>query len=131
MDNKVAPMQRHVLWIRQFRCFLNEAKIFICKYRLDYYLFLRLLHTALKLLFPIALLILPVLLPVNYTSRSQSTSGLDRFSITNITNRESCRYWITALVTTLVNMHLCYVLFCKFKVIVQIRQAHLHHSSRL
>lgn len=124
-------MRRHVLWIGQFRRFLDEAEIFICKYGLDCYLFLRLLHTALKLLFPMALLALPVLLPVNYTSRSQSTSGLDRFSIANVTNGENCRYWITALVATLANVHLCYVLFREFKVIVRIRQAHLHRSSRL
>jgi hypothetical protein len=111
-------MRRHVLWIGQFRCFLNEDEIFICKYGLDCYLFLQLLHTALKLLFLMALLILLVLLPVNYTSVSQSTSGLDRFSIANIMNGENCRYWITALVATLVNVHLCYVLFYEFKVIM-------------
>jgi hypothetical protein len=92
--------------------------MFIRKYGLDSYLFLRLLHTALRLLFLMALLVLPVLLPVNYTSRSQSTSGLDRFSIANITNGEDCRYWITALVTILVNVHLCYVLVGEFQVIV-------------
>jgi hypothetical protein len=124
-------MRRHVLWIGQSRRFLDDESMFIRKYGLDSYLFLRLLHTALRLLFPMSLSVLPVLLPVNYTSRSQSTPGLDRYSIANVTNGEDCRYWITALVAILVNVHLCYVLVREFQVIVRIRQAHLHRSSRL
>ncbi|GCB27617.1 CSC1-like protein At3g21620 [Aspergillus awamori] len=117
--------------ILSFKCFVDDDSIFVRKYGLDSYLFLRLLRTALRLFFPTALLVVPVLLPVNYTSGSQSTSGLDRFSIANVTNGEDYRYWITALIAILVHMHLCYVLIREFKFIVRIRQAHLHRYSRL
>lgn len=76
------------------------------------------------------LLVLPTLLPVNYTARSTSMSGLDRLSIASIQNGQDVRCWITVLVATMVNLHLLRLLLLEFRATVQMRQSYLHHPSR-
>lgn len=131
VDNGVEKLPRgRFLWICRLYYLLQNKSNLINKHGLDCYLFLRLLQTALKIFTSMTLLVLPTLLPVNYTARSTGMSGLDIFSIASIQNGQYTRCWITVLVATIVNLHLLRLLFLEFRAVVHMRQSYLHHPSR-
>ncbi|KAB8242965.1 hypothetical protein BDV35DRAFT_399650 [Aspergillus flavus] len=119
-----------IVWVSHLRNLLRDEAFITEKYGLDCYFFLRLLQLALKILATIAIVNLPILLPVNYTSGSIRVSGIDKLSISNIETGESARCWVIAFVASLVNIQLCRVLLQECAKIVQVRQAYLHHPSR-
>ena len=63
---------------------------------LDAYLFLRYLKVLLKIFVPLAMLILPTLIPLNLIGGRgvrSGVSGLDQFSWTNVSAEHTNRYW--------------------------------------
>ena len=76
------------------------------------------------------IMILPILLPVNYTASSSSIRGLDKLSIANIQVGQSVRCWVTVLVAVIVDFHLLRLLLVEFRTVLQIRQSYFHHPSR-
>ena len=76
------------------------------------------------------IMVLPILLPVNYTATKNSISSLDKFSIANIQNGQDVQCWITVLVATIVDIHLLRLLLLEFRTVVHLRQSYLHHPSR-
>lgn len=75
-------------------------------------------------------MILPILLPVNYTASSSSIRGLDKLSIANIQDGQGVRCWVTVLVAAIVDFHLLRLLLVEFRTVVQIRQSYFHHPAR-
>lgn len=80
------------------------------KYGLDSYLFLRFLYVCLYFFVGIALVCLPVLLPVNYLTEANVNSGLDLISILNIPSNNTYKYIFHFLVTIFIVFWFHYIL---------------------
>ena len=131
VDNAVETLPTgRLLWICCLRDLLRDRSKLINKYGLDCYFFLRLLQTALKLFALMTVMVLPILLPLNYTASSSSTRGLDKLTIANIQVGQDVRCWIIVLVATIVNFHLLRLLLLEFGTVVQLRQSYFHHPTR-
>ncbi|KAI7213295.1 DUF221-domain-containing protein [Hortaea werneckii] len=103
---------------------------FIQKCGLDAYFFLRYLRMLLKLFFPLALIILPILLPVNRYSGTEadedSPGGLDRLSISNVAPiNVRHRLWAHLILAIGVVLWFCYVVFHELRGYIRVRQAYL------
>ncbi|KAI0171856.1 DUF221-domain-containing protein [Hypoxylon sp. FL1284] len=124
----------------------------IKKCGLDAYFFLRYLQTLLVIFVPMALVIIPILVPVNYVggisrnfSSNQSETGtnstdpngvdysdpsapksnitgLDTLAWGNIRKDETHRYWAHLIMAILVIIWVCGVFFSEMRVYVKIRQ---------
>lgn len=130
-DNGIESLPRgRLLWIRRLHDLLQNKPNLVNRHGLDCYLFLRLLQTALKCFASMTIMVLPILLPVNYTATKNSIGGLDRFSIANIQNGQDAQCWVTVLVATIVDIHLLRLLLLEFRTVVHLRQSYLHHPSR-
>ncbi|KAB8227890.1 putative DUF221 membrane protein [Aspergillus alliaceus] len=131
VDIDILPLPKgRVLWIKHIWELLKDDTKLIKKLGLDCYFFLRLLELAIKAFTPMTAIILPVLLPVNYTASSARIGGLDRFSISNIQRGQHTRWWITAFVSSLVHIYLWRLLIFEFKRVVKIRQDFLYGFSQ-
>lgn len=76
------------------------------------------------------IMVLPILLPLNYTATESSVSSLDRFSIANIQSRQGSQCWVTVLVAAIIDIYLLHLLLFEFRTVVHLRQSYLHHPSR-
>ena len=77
---------------------------------LDAYLFLRYLITLLKIFVPLAVVILPVIVPLNLTAgrgAQSGVSGLDQLSWTNVSPAYTNRYWAHLVIVILVVVWVC------------------------
>ncbi|KFY49784.1 hypothetical protein V496_09797 [Pseudogymnoascus sp. VKM F-4515 (FW-2607)] len=111
----------------------------INKCGLDAYFFLRYLQTLLFILVPLACLLLPVLLPLNYTGGGQVTNsdaqksaadedmpaGLDTLAWGNISPDKTRRYWAHLILAVVVVIWVCYVFYAELRVYVRVRQDYL------
>ena len=70
---------------------------------LDGYLFLRYLKTLLRIFILLAALVLPVLLPLNFTAdgATRQADGLDRFSWTNVAPSRASLFWVHLMLSVL------------------------------
>ena len=106
----------------------------------DAYFFLRYLRTLLKIFIPLALVILPILLPMNAVHGrgdhfvngifSNSTaysdvSGLDQLAWGNIHPRKNHRYWGHLILAVFVIVYTCFVFFDELRGYIRLRQAYL------
>ena len=97
---------------------------FIQKCGLDAYFFLRYLRMLLKIFVPLAVVILPILLPINRYSGAQS--GLDRLSISNIApNHTQHRLWAHLILALFVISWVCFVVYRELRGYIRVRQAFL------
>ncbi|KAI1485770.1 hypothetical protein F5X96DRAFT_300575 [Biscogniauxia mediterranea] len=110
----------------------------IKKCGLDSYFFLRYLQTLLVIFIPMAVIIIPILVPLNYVNgRSQDFSvngtdnndgpnsnitGLDTLAWGNVDPEHTRRYWAHLVLAVLVVMWVCGVFFVEFRVYIKIRQ---------
>ncbi|KAL2754310.1 hypothetical protein ACRALDRAFT_1056510 [Sodiomyces alcalophilus JCM 7366] len=118
---------------------------------LDAYFFLRYLRALLIIFVPIALVTLPILIPLNYVGgRGQAVidtndgnnnnntlnddearyltpvpTGLDTLAFGNITATNSGRYWAHLILALLVIVWVCLVIFFELRVYIKIRQDYL------
>ncbi|KAH0566426.1 hypothetical protein GP486_000174 [Trichoglossum hirsutum] len=100
---------------------------------LDAYFFLRYLRTLLKIFVPLALVIIPVLLPLNVRSgRGEvgGVNGLDRLSWSNVGPTYTERYWVHLTVAVGVVTYVSYILFDEFREYTLLRREHLTSSQR-
>lgn len=105
--------------------FKTSNLAFIQKCGLDAYFFLRYLQMLLKIFFPIALVVLPILLPINAKS-GEGAHGLDRLAISNVAPqyREN-RLWAHLLLAVGVVLWVCYVVYRELRGYIRVRQAFL------
>ncbi|KAI4157313.1 MAG: hypothetical protein LQ342_008383 [Letrouitia transgressa] len=111
---------------------VNEAEI-IARYGLDAFLFLRYLQTLLKIFIPLAVIILPVLIPVNLIhgiGARGGVYGLDRISWANVDRRHTARYWAHWCIAQVVVVWVCHVLWYEIQSYARIRHRRLLSVKR-
>ncbi|RYP61215.1 hypothetical protein DL769_007809 [Monosporascus sp. CRB-8-3] len=114
----------------------------IKKCGLDSYFFLRYLQTLLIIFVPIACIVIPILIPLNYVggrnqdigSNSTATAsdgseagedfptGLDTLAWSNIQRQNADRYWAHLILALMVILWVCGVVFAEMRVYIKIRQ---------
>ncbi|OJJ50572.1 hypothetical protein ASPZODRAFT_126459 [Penicilliopsis zonata CBS 506.65] len=119
--------------------FRTSNSEFIQKCGLDAYFFLRYLRMLLKIFLPLAVLILPVLLPLNKvggkgTSYQNETSdsgarwnvtGLDQLAWENVRPENTHRYWGHLALALIVIIYVCAIFFDELRGYIRLRQAYL------
>jgi len=81
----------------------------------------------LKIFAMIALVILPVLLPINYLGGrgGKDVQGLDRLAWTNISPEYTRRYWAHLVLAVTLICVFCYMFYSEMRKYVRMRQAYL------
>ena len=113
----------------------------INKCGLDAYFFLRYLQTLLVIFVPLALVILPVLVPINYIggrgssyalefgnatdSNHANVTGLDMVAWGNVRPTKTHRYWAHLILAIVVIVWVCGVFFAELRVYIKVRQDYL------
>jgi len=112
---------------------------------LDAYFFLRYLQTLLIIFVPLACVLLPILLPINYVGGRNTTGltaantnatdgapgsvdmpgGLDTLAWGNVSPNQTHRYWAHLLLGIVVVIWVCYVFFAELRVYIRVRQDYL------
>ena len=115
--------------------FKTSNSDFIEKCGLDAYFFLRYLRTLLKIFVPMALIILPVLIPLNVVGGQGpnfkegdfrgNVTGLDRLAWGNVRPDKTHRYWGHLILAVGVVFYTCFVFFDELRGYVRLRQAYL------
>jgi hypothetical protein len=129
-------------WGWLFAIFRFRDREIIKKCGLDAYFFLRYLQTLLIIFIPLAVVILPILLPINTiggrgdayaldfpgggnTSATANVTGLDKFAWGNVRPTKTHRYWAHLILAVLVIIWVCGVFFAELKVYIKVRQDYL------
>ena len=127
------------LWRWAAPVFRTSNSDFIQKCGLDAYFFLRYLRMLLKIFVPMALVILPILLPINavggrgdsfamgpYQSGEwRNITGLDTLAWGNVRPDRNHRYWAHLVLAVLAIAYCCYVFFDELRGYIRLRQAYL------
>lgn len=105
---------------------------------MDAYLFLRYLRMLLKIFLPLAVLVLPILLPLNKvggkdtnyqngtdTSPRWNVTGLDQLAWGNISPEHTHRYWAHLVIAVIIVVYVCAVFFDELRGYIRLRQAYL------
>lgn len=117
----------------------NDREV-IEKCGLDAYFFLRYLKTLLIIFIPIATVVLPILIPLNYVGgqgqnviadtdddakNPNAITGLDTLAWGNITAENTDRYWAHLVLALCVIGWVCTVFFFELRVYIKVRQDYL------
>ena len=109
----------------------------INKCGLDAYFFLRYLRTLLVIFVPIAVIVIPILIPLNYVDgrgqevvadegdEGESVTGLDTLAWGNIKPENSSRYTAHLILALCVIIWVCTVFFIELRVYIKVRQDYL------
>lgn len=110
----------------------------IKKCGLDAYFFLRYLQTLLVIFVPIALIVIPILVPINYiggigqslssvtnTTDGSIPSGLDTIAWGNIKPEHADRRWAHLILAVLVVAWVCYISYSELRIYIKVRQDYL------
>ena len=106
---------------------------------MDAYFFLRYLRTLLRIFVPLAFIILPILLPLNYVHGRgpnfaqgnfnakpwTNVTGLDQFAWGNVRPTKTSKYWAHLVLALGVIVYACFVFFDELRGYVRLRQAYL------
>lgn len=134
-----APPSGFLQWI--VPVFRTSSSDFIQKCGLDAYFFLRYLRTLLKIFVPLAILIIPVLIPTNAVhgrgpafavgkysfNRTEyaNVTGLDQLAWGNVHPERNNRYWVHLVLAVIVVFYTCFVFFDELRGYIRLRQAYL------
>ncbi|EME47091.1 hypothetical protein DOTSEDRAFT_69155 [Dothistroma septosporum NZE10] len=118
-----APPGGIIGWL--YPLFTTNNLTLIQKCGLDAYFFLRFLRMLLKLFFPAALIIIPILLPINKTAHADDVHGLDLYSISNIGKPYAGRLWAHTILAVMFVAWFFYVVFKELRGYIRVRQAFL------
>jgi hypothetical protein len=89
----------------------------------DGYLFLQYLQLLLRIFIPMALVILPILLPINRAGDVPNVSGLDSFAWPNVaTPEKNHRLWAHVVLAVLVVIWVCFNFYAALRRFVRLRQ---------
>ena len=127
------------LWQWMKPVFNTSNSAFIEKCGLDAYFFLRYLRTLLKIFTPMALVILPILLPINAVGGKgpnfavgvfdkptyQNVTGLDRLAWGDVRPENTHRYWAHLVLAVGVVIWTSFVFFDELRGYIRLRQAYL------
>lgn len=95
----------------------------ISKCGLDAYFFLRYLRMLLKIFIPSAILILPILIPINSRGNNSAVKGLDKYGWQNYDRAHTDRFWAHLLLAVAVLMWFCYNVYDELRGYIRVRQA--------
>jgi hypothetical protein len=113
---------------------LRKIVRFDSNYRgLNRYFFRRYVRTLLVIFLPAALLITPVLLPLNYThgkTSAHGVSGLDTLGWSNVGLGHYDRYWAHLALSLIFILHICWVIWTEFTCYIEIRQKSSYAALR-
>lgn len=110
---------------------------FVQKCGLDAYFFLRYLRTLLKIFVPAALVILPILIPMNLVNgrgaeyalgdreNTSNVTGLDQLAWGNIAPDHTSRYWAHWILALALVIWISYVAFDELRNYIRMRQAYM------
>ncbi|KAG0650517.1 hypothetical protein D0Z07_3283 [Hyphodiscus hymeniophilus] len=134
-------------WGWLFTIFTFRDREVIKKCGLDAYFFLRYLQTLLIIFIPMAVVILPVLVPINniggrggsyalefgnstignstYSATTANVTGLDQLAWGNVRPTKTHRYWAHLILAVLVIVWVCGVFFSELRIYVKVRQDYL------
>ncbi|KAF2218847.1 hypothetical protein BDZ85DRAFT_207210 [Elsinoe ampelina] len=120
-----APPSGPWQWIKPLFTMPNSTIINKCG--LDAYYFLRYLRMLLKIFIPMAIIILPILLPINRYSGSQDdrAEGTNELGFPNVSPPNSIRLWAHLVLAVMVICWVCYVVYDELRGYIRIRQAYL------
>ncbi|SPN97561.1 related to PHM7 - similarity to A.thaliana hyp1 protein [Cephalotrichum gorgonifer] len=132
-----APPTSPLAMLRALMRFSDREVIDKCG--LDAFFFLRYLKTLLVIFVPIAVVVIPILVPLNYvdgrgqevvadrnaTAAAEDVSGLDTLAWGNIKAENTSRYWAHLVLALLVIGWVCLVFFLELRVYVKVRQDYL------
>ncbi|KAI1624840.1 hypothetical protein EDD37DRAFT_628140 [Exophiala viscosa] len=122
-------------WIKPV--FTTSNSEFVQKCGLDAYFFLRYLRTLLKIFVPAALIILPILIPLNAVdgrggdyavgknANASNVTGLDTLAWGNVAPNHTGRYWAHWLLALSLIIWVCYIAFDELRNYIRMRQAYL------
>ncbi|KAL9039203.1 MAG: hypothetical protein Q9214_004974, partial [Letrouitia sp. 1 TL-2023] len=129
------------LWHWIAAVFQTSNSEFISKCGLDAYFFLRYLRMLLKIFVPLALLLLPVLIPVNVvggrggafavgdyghnTTAYRNVTGLDLLAWGNVRPNHGNRYWAHLVLAVVVVLYTCAICFDELRGYIRLRQSYL------
>ncbi|TKA70341.1 hypothetical protein B0A55_07415, partial [Friedmanniomyces simplex] len=118
-----APPSGLIAWLAPLYTTSDQA--FVQKCGLDAYFFLRYLRMLLKFFLPVALIVLPIMLPLNrYSGGLQK--GLDKLSISNVAPQHvGHRLWAHLIMAIGVIIWFCYVVYKELRGYIRVRQAFL------
>ncbi|KAI9885846.1 MAG: Kynureninase (L-kynurenine hydrolase) [Watsoniomyces obsoletus] len=134
-ERTTAPPTGLLTWL--IPLFSTTRSDFIEKSGLDAYFFLRFLRTLLKIFIVLAVVILPILLPINavggrgadFAQRGgpqyNNVTGLDQLAFGNVRPTHTRRYWAHLVCAVFVVVVVCYVFFDELRYYVRIRQRYL------
>ena len=120
--------------------FRTSNSDFIQKCGLDAYFFLRYLRTLLKIFIPLAVIILPILLPINHhggkggdfatgiyshSTTWSNVTGLDTLAWGNVRPTKTNRYWAHLILAFGVIIWTCWVFYDELRGYIRLRQAYL------
>lgn len=103
---------------------------FIEKSGLDAYFFLRYLRFLLKIFVPAALVILPILLPLNKlhgkgSAGTPPVTGLDTLAWGNVALTRTSRYWAHWVLAVFLICYICLIVWDELRGYIRMRQAYL------
>ncbi|GAB7366499.1 hypothetical protein MBLNU230_g8292t1 [Neophaeotheca triangularis] len=118
-------------WLRPI--FETPNLQFIQKCGLDAYFFMRYLRMMVKIFLPLAVIILPILLPINQYSgvsceqnAEACTEGLDKLAIGNVAPTHTRkRLWAHLILAIMVIVWVCFVVYKELRGYIRVRQAFL------
>lgn len=81
----------------------------------------------LKTFIIIALCVIPILIPINFIGGKggDEVQGLDRLAWSNISNKNTHRYWAHLLLAITLVIVFCYMFFDEMRKYIRLRQAYL------
>ena len=99
---------------------------------LDIYFFLRYLRTLLKIFGPIALVIPPILIPLDFLQgrgADNGINGLDRLSWANVGLSHTDRYWVHLILGVGIVAYVCFIIWTELQKYIKVRQDNRHILS--
>ncbi|KAF2858002.1 DUF221-domain-containing protein [Piedraia hortae CBS 480.64] len=116
-----APQGGFFSWLLPL--FTASNQTFIQKCGLDAYFFLRYIRMLVKFFFPVALIVLPILLPLNRYSGNEA-KGMDRLAISNLAPKyKKHRLWAHLILAAGVVIWFCYTVQRELRGYIKIRQS--------
>ncbi|KAE9971455.1 hypothetical protein EG328_005560 [Venturia inaequalis] len=122
-DRVPPPPKGFFRWISPV--FSTPNNELISKCGLDAYFFLRYLRMLLKIFIPSAILILPILIPINSRGNNPDVKGLDKYGWQNYDRARTDRFWAHLLLAVAILMWFCYNVYDELRGYIRVRQAYL------
>ncbi|KAF2805149.1 DUF221-domain-containing protein [Mytilinidion resinicola] len=117
---------------------IEEDPEVLRKAGMDAYFFLRYLSMCLKIFFPMALVIIPILIPLNYVSGKGTridgnnhfnVTGLDTLAWSNVSPEHTSRYWAHLVLAVIVVVWVGYIFYKELYHYIRKRQEFLGSPS--